>query len=277
MRSRWTVLLLMFLGLVYFMVGELRWHNAHDVTFEELGRIQDEDANQAGSAYPASLLLDSMQKIARSDAERAEVLRRRCGLIWAMQGAERALPVCQDAVRLGDGAGGVQSHKNRQRLSLVLSALKKGDEAHRLAFSLEVPKEPLAAGLLYWARGQALLAQGNIKSAVDTMSLARGSIELAAQLNPKHEEFLAIADLHLGEALIAAKNYDEAKIVLRRGMIRQRALDLANPEYAEYRLYLVRLGTALGRVPGQEQAAEVATGLRDELIQRDPTRAEYKE
>jgi tetratricopeptide (TPR) repeat protein len=121
----------------------------------------------------------------------------------------------------------------------------------------------------------ALKAQG--KNYLDPMLSAHHAIEKAAQKNPKVSEFLAIADLRVGEALTSTGKFSEARASLQKALVRQRALDADNPEYAEYRLYLIRILTSLGRLPGEEVAMEEAKRLREELQRRDPLRAEYSE
>lgn len=243
------------------------------VPLQPLLAVEEELAEQAGSALPAGMLLDAVAKVAHAPADRAEIARRRCGLAWAMQGAAAALPGCREAARLGIFAGGESRHRGLQRLSLVLSAAGQGTEAQRIAFALQLPADPLGAALLWWARGLALQAQH--QGAVVAMRTARRLLEEAARRDPKRAEFLAIADLRLGEALAENGEAGAARVALRRGIERQRELDAANPEYAEYRLYLVRLLRALGRLPGEDAARDEGRRLGAELLARDPQRAEY--
>lgn len=247
---------------------------ARGVPLQPLLAVEEELAEQAGTTLPAGMLLDAVAKVAHAPADRAEIARRRCGLAWAMQGAEAALPGCREAARLGSTAGGEARHRGLQRLSLVLSAAGQGAEAQQIADALELPADPLGAALLWWARGLALQAQG--RSSAVAMRTARGLLEEAARRDPKRDEFLAIADLRLGEALAADGKTAEAREVLQRGIVRQRALDAANPEYAEYRLYLVRLLRALGRLPGEDAARDEGRRLGAALLARDPLRAEYQ-
>ena len=64
---------------------------------------------------------------------------------------------------------------------------------------------------------------------------------------------------------------------LQRALDRQRGLDAANPEYAEYRLYLTRILRELGRLPGGAAHAREADELAEGLRARDPQRAEYRD
>ncbi len=263
-----------YLLLVFFLLTMLGCKKG--VELDMLYPILDEMENQAGMSGPAFSLMDKMEEVADLQG-RAELERRRCGLTWAMEGArsERALILCQKAAGLGDQVGGAQRHKNYQRLALFLAAAGRGGEAEQLSYSLLMPKNNLAAGLLWWARGLSLKAQG--KEYLDAMRSAHYAIERAAQQDPKVGEFLAIADLRLGEALTSTGKFVDAGTVLQRGLERQRKLDSENPEYAEYRLYLVRLLDALGRLPGQEKTISESRRLREELQRRDPMRAEYTE
>jgi tetratricopeptide (TPR) repeat protein len=261
--------------LIVFLVALAVSGCNQGVSHNNLYPILDEMENQAGMAGPAFTLMDKMEEVAALP-DRAELARRRCGLTWATAGAaEKTLVLCQQAAHLGNKVGGEQRHKNYQRLALFLAASGRGGEAEQISYSLLMPKDDLAAGLLWWARGLALKAQG--KNYLGPMLSAHRAIEKAAQRNPKVSEFLAIADLRVGEALTSAGKYPEARASLQKALIRQRALDADNPEYAEYRLYLVRILTALGRLPGEEATMEEANRLREELQRRDPMRAEYSE
>jgi tetratricopeptide (TPR) repeat protein len=244
------------------------------VPIADLLPVQEELANQAGTAYPSELLLGAMDRAHPTPAQRAEIARRRCGMAWAMRGAPAALLECRAAARMGAQVGGKAQHRGMLRLALALADAGEGRGALQLAQGLRMPVEPIDRALVWWARGLAQLAQR--QDAEKAMVEARSAVEEAVRQDPKKAEFLAIADLRLGQALSAVGEGDRARAALRSALERQRGLDAANGEYAEYRLYLVRILRALGSLPGEEAAREEGRRLARALLDRDPLRVEYQ-
>lgn len=245
------------------------------VPVSDLLPVAEELGGQAGTAYQETQLLNLLDRSHPTPDERAEIARQRCKLDHAMRGAAAALPGCRAAAELGHAAGLRAAEKSSLRLALVLiDDPAHAEEGLRLANGLPQPTEPIDQALVLWARGQGRLALR--QPAVDEMLAAYAAVEAAVQRDPKRAEFLAIADYRLGQALAAVGRVDQARIALRRGVAHQRQLDAENPEYAEYRLYLVRLLWALGDLPGEDAARAEAQRLAQELLRRDPQRAQYQ-
>lgn len=247
------------------------------VPLAQLAAVEDELANQAGASDADRKLLDAMAAAARTPAERAEVLRRSCGLLAAVSGPRDALAHCAQALVAGRSAGPAAHHLAGRRLSLVLCGA--GDPVGALALLGGLPPAPSALDgvLTGWARARALRDLGRAPEAASAARAARSELEGAVAADPRLGEYLAVADYELGRALAAAGDRAGARSALLRALALQRTLDARNPEYAEYALYLARILRELGRLPGGESDARGAAELGAALLARDPLRWEYRE
>ena len=258
-------------------VALIVWSGARQalVPFGDLLQVETELAEQAGCAYSDRLLLDAMKRAAVSPQEHAEVARRRCALEHADKGPQAALPICRGAVEIARQAGEPYLHKAHRRLALVL--LASGD-AHAARQELDQATrdlpDPLEVALDRWAIGEAELALGHPDLAQAAAWSGLLAAELAIERDPKRGDYLALAHWHLGRAW-AATDPDLGRYWLRRALEQQRQIDARDPEYAEYRLYLVRILADLGALPGEEAAAQEEQRLAAELRRRDPQRWEY--
>lgn len=236
---------------------------------------------QAGTGDEARALLLAAER--RGDPpERAEAVRRRCGLEHAVSGPAVALPVCRTALDLAVGRD--FARRAERRTSLVLAALGRGEEAEAMLPSSPAP-DGLEAALGAWARvevhrarsrtGPAAGAAEHAREALRVALIAGESLRRHVADHPERDEFLAIADWQSGRAAREAGEPVIAEGRLDSALRRQRALDAANPSFAEYRLYLVRILREIGRLPGREAERAEGDALGAELLRRDPARWEY--
>lgn len=253
------------------------WSGARQalVQLQDLLQVETELAEQAGCAYSDRLLLDALKRAAVSPQEHAEIARRRCALEHAADGPQVALPICRAAVEIARQAGEPYLHKAHRRLALVLL---QGGDAHAARREMDQAvrdlPDPLEVALDRWAIGEAELALGHADLAQAAGWSGLQETELAIQRDPRRRDYLALAHWHLGRAW-AATDPDLGRYWLRRALEQQRQIDNRDPEYAEYRLYLVRILLDLGALPGEEAAQQEAARLGAELRRRDPQRWEY--
>ena len=186
----------------------------------------------------------------------------------------RALGLTDDELdRIRDTLGREPNHLELAMYSVMWSehCSYKSSRIHLRRFPTEAPWVLVGPG-----EGAGVVDVGDgIAAALRGFGLLRP--ELAAR-GIRHVRtpapYVIFAYFNMDDAQLGG--YAPARIALRRGVAHQRQLDAENPEYAEYRLYLVRLLRALGDLPGEDAARAEAQRLARELLQRDPQRAQYQ-
>lgn len=253
------------------------------VNYDAVLGVVESLENQAGVGDETRELLQHLEKIASTSAQRAEVQHHLCGVEWATRGPVVALSVCDRAVYLGDRAGGlyaVRAHTRRARVLIAMdraTALAQAHDDLALAPTLVLLNHPLPKVFWDWAHVDAALAAPKPASdqALDHASSARRTLDDLVAHDASQAEYLAIADWMLGRVWIQAREYESAWTVLSAALQRQRGLDAQHGGYAEYRLYLVRILHAMGACPGGAEHKAEAQRLARELLERDPQRYEY--
>mgnify|MGYP000169732249 CR=1 FL=1 len=138
---------------------------------------------------------------------------------------------------------------------------------------LSAGDDPIDDAMTAWVQADLAGRCGSHALALRWADKAHGLVERAAA-DPNKAEFLAIADYYLGRSL-ANVGDSRAMSVLKRGIDRQVRLDEANPEYAEYRLWLIRLYLEAGKLTGGESELKRGMEMLPALNARDPLRWEY--
>jgi hypothetical protein len=254
------------------------------VPLAALYAVETELSEQAGAGDADRKLLDAMQAAAKSPADRAEVLRRSCGLHANVAGPQAAIAICAQAIVVARTADPATHHRTGRRLAKVLAGA--GDAAGALALLDSLPRaqEGLESVLTGWVRAEALRGLKRAPEALENVQRASVELQAAVRVNPTLREYTAIADYELGRTLALtdpSADRTTARTALNRALVLQRQLDAQNPEYAEYRLFLTKIFRELSRLPGgdamaREDAAHQADELASELSRRDPTRWEYQ-
>ncbi len=253
----------------------------HGVSFSAVLETVESLEGQAGVGEQVLGLLRHAEKIAFTPEMRAEVLRHRCGLEATQNGPAVAMETCDRAVSYGDAAGGLEMAKARTRRAKVLVMMDREGATRKAADDLaQVPGQvlldhPMQKVFWDWAHVDVALALNKTSAALEHAQIARRTLDEVVREKPARAEFLAIADLALGRAWIQAREFEAAWAALSAALVRQRQLDLQNRDYAEYRLYLVRILHALGACPGGAEYRAEAQRLAAELHERDPLRYEY--
>jgi hypothetical protein len=88
---------------------------------------------------------------------------------------------------------------------------------------------------------------------------------------------MAIADWQLGRAYREAGQPDKAQHHLASAIVFQAVLDKSNPEYAEYRYYLVKMWAERVQLPDGYSLRAEYNDMRAALLDRDPERWEYQQ
>ena len=259
-------------------------HAPAAVPIAALLAVETELAEQAGTGDADRKLLDAMLAVARSPDERAEVLRRSCGLQHNLRGPRDAIALCAQALVVARTADAATHHRTGRRLARVLAGA--GDAAGALALLDSLPRaqDGLEATLTGWVRAEALRGLKRAPEALESVQRANIELEGAVRKDPTLRKYLAIADYELGRTLALtdpSADRSAARTALNRALVLQRQLDAQNPEYAEYRLFLTKILRELSRLPGgdamaREDAAHEADELAAELSRRDPQRWEYR-
>ena len=245
------------------------------VSLRALYAVETELAEQAGTWDADRKLLDAMLRVAKEPRDRAEVLRRRCGLEYNVNGPQAALDICLQALRWATTADPITHHRTGRRLAKVMSAGGMGEGALAVLDALPPAQAGLEAALTGWVRAEILRRLNRLPEALLSAKQAAQELETAIQAGAAGAEYRAIADYELGRA-ITPTDPDGARMLLTGALVRQRALDQENPEYAEYRLYLARILWALVDIDADPTRATEANTLTRELQARDPQRWEYK-
>ena len=242
--------------------------------------VETELAEQAGAGDADRKLLDAMLAVARSPDERAEVLRRSCGLQHNLRGPSDAIALCAQALVVARTADPATHHRTGRRFARVL--VGAGDAAGALALLDSLPRaqDGLEAALTGWVRAEVLRGLKRAPEALESVQRANVELEGAVRKDPTLREYFAIADYELGRTLALtdpSADRSAARAALNRALVLQRQLDAQNPEYAEYRLFLTKILRELSRLPGDNgYASETADNLAVELVARDPQRWEYQ-
>lgn len=237
--------------------------------------VEEELAEQAGTGDADRKLIDAMLAVAHSPNERAEVLRRSCGLQHNLRGPRDAIAVCAQALVVARTADSAVLHRTGRRMARVLTGADDAAGALTLLDSLPRAQEGLESVLTSWVRADALRGLGRAPEALENTQRAYWELEAAVRKDLSLKEYLAVGDYELGRALAPSDPF-AARTVLLRGLAIQRQLDSTNPEYAEYKLFLVRILRELGKLPSGGQFAHEADVLGGELSARDPQRWEYQ-
>ena len=250
------------------------------VPLAALYAVETELSEQAGAGDADRKLLDAMLAVARLPDERAEVLRRSCGLQLNLRGPHDAIAVCAQALVVARTADPITHHRTGRRMAKVLTGA--GDAAGALALLDSLPRaqEGLESVLTGWVRAEALRGLKRAPEALESVQRASVELQAAVRANPALREYTAIADYELGRTLALtdpSADRATARTALNRALVLQRQLDAQNPEYAEYRLFLTKIFRELSRLPGDNgYAAHEADTLAAELSARDPQRWEYQ-
>ena len=250
------------------------------VPLVELLPVETELGEQAGAGDADRKLLDAMLAVARLPDERAEVLRRSCGLQHNLRGPHDAIAVCAQALVVARTADPITHHRTGRRMAKVLAGA--GDAAGALALLDSLPRaqEGLESVLTGWVRAEALRGLKRAPEALESVQRASVELQAVVRANPALREYTAIADYELGRTLALtdpSADRATARTALNRALVLQRQLDAQNPEYAEYRLFLTKIFRELSRLPGDNgYAAHEADTLAAELSARDPQRWEYQ-
>jgi len=246
------------------------------VPLAALYAVETELSEQAGAGDADRKLLDAMQAAAKSPADRAEVLRRSCGLHANVAGPQAAIAICAQAIVVARTADPATHHRTGRRLAKVLAGAGDGAGALAVLDALPHAQEGLEGALTAWVRAEALQGLQRAPEALASAQEGARQLTLAQRSDLALLEYTAIADYWLGRTSAAAGDVSAAQAHLQRALDRQRGLDAANPEYAEYRLYLTRILRELGKLPGGAAHAREADELAEGLHARDPQRAEYR-
>ncbi len=217
--------------------------------------ISGELIEQAGTTYQAGLILDEVEASHLSPVQKARAKTQRCRLKWVQEGPFAA------AVNTCDEADGI----TRAR---VLTAVGTPLAAARILDLYELPVDDIKRALYFWARGMVDIALESPEGAKATMGHAKLAVIEAVKKDLKKAEFLAIADYRLAQAETFAGDLEQARSHLLSAYSRQVDLDAKNPEFAEYRLFLVRILIAMHDPRAKSMAQD--------LLARDPSRYEYK-
>lgn len=242
--------------------------------------VETELNEQAGAGDADRKLLDALYAAARLPVERAEVLRRSCGLQHNLRGPRDAIAVCAQALVIARTADQATLQAVGRRMAKVLAGADDAAGALTLLDSLPRAAEGLESVLTNWVRAETLRRLNRAPEALESAQRAYLDLEKAARADSSLGEYFAIADYELGRAL-APTNPAAARAALLRGLSLQRQLDAANPEYAEYRLFLAKILRELSHLPDGETAARSefareADELAADLLRRDPRRWEYQ-
>ncbi len=242
--------------------------------------VETELNEQAGAGDADRKLLDTLYSAARSPVERAEVLRRSCGLQHNLHGPRDAIAICAQALVIARTADQATLHSVGRRMAKVLTGADDATGALALLDSLPRAADGLESVLTNWVRAETLRKLNRAPEALESAQRAYLDLEKAARADNSLGEYFAIADYELGRAL-ASTNPGAARIALLRGLSLQRSLDAANPEYAEYRLFLTKILRELSHLPDGEtvarsEFAREADELAADLQRRDPQRWEYQ-
>ena len=246
------------------------------VPLAALYAVETELAEQAGAGDADRKLLDAMLAVAKSPADRAEVLRRSCGLHANVAGPQAAIAICAQAIVVARTADPTTHHRTGRRLAKVLTGAGDGAGALAVLDGLPRAQEGLEGALTAWVRAEALQSLKRAPEALANAQAGARQLALAQRADSALLEYTAIADYWLGRTGAAAGGVSAAQAHLQRALDRQRGLDAANPEYAEYRLYLTRILRELSKLPGGAAHAREADELAEGLRARDPQRAEYR-
>lgn len=228
------------------------------VPLAALYAVETELSEQAGAGDADRKLLDAMQAAAKSPADRAEVLRRSCGLHANVAGPQAAIAICAQAIVVARTADPATHHRTGRRLAKVLAGAGDGAGALAVLNALPRAQEGLEGALTAWVRAETLQGLQRAPEALASAQEGARQLTLAQRTDPALLEYTAIADYWLGRTSAAAGDAPAAQVHLQRALDRQRGLDATNP------------GWRRDRPAGARIRAELARRLADETLTPDP-------
>lgn len=228
---------------------------------------------QPGTAEVVHGLLDGLDRVAGAPASiRWRSALVRCRVQGAVAGPQVASASCSRAFELSGGLPREAREEAAVERSLNLLRLGDARGAELILPRPEQVENDHLRAKVGWALGRARLGQpGRAWDAVPALRDAEGALAAAVRRNPDLEEWRAIAKLRLGEGFRAVGEDGYADRNLDEALAQERELDRKNPDWATYRLYLIRILRARGRAGDLKEAAALGEALRA----REPGRWEF--